>query len=106
MLHFPDGFQQHQASCVSALKGVFGNFRRADVICRACDLLCLVQVGGFTIFQNQDLGSVLPLWIKYTEDVRADPDVGNCLSHERSSTCSSMRVHWSSYTSCLSALGC
>ncbi|CAK0787529.1 hypothetical protein CVIRNUC_010749 [Coccomyxa viridis] len=35
------------------------------------------QVGGFTIFQNKDLGDVLPLWIKYTEDVRADPDAWN-----------------------------
>lgn len=34
-----------------------------------------VQVGGFTIFRNEDLGQVLPLWIKYTEDVREDPDV-------------------------------
>ena len=35
----------------------------------------LLQVGGFTIFRNEDLGNVLPLWIKYTEDVREDPDV-------------------------------
>ncbi|CAL5224706.1 g7434 [Coccomyxa viridis] len=35
------------------------------------------QVGGFTIFRNEDLGSVLPMWIKYTEDVREDPDAWN-----------------------------
>ena len=34
-----------------------------------------MQVGGFTIFRNEDLGAVLPMWIKYTEDVREDPDV-------------------------------
>ena len=34
-----------------------------------------VQVGGFTIFRNEDLGNVLPMWIKYTEDVREDLDV-------------------------------
>ena len=39
----------------------------------------LLQVGGFTIFRNEDLGNVLPLWIKYTEDVREDPDVRPCL---------------------------
>lgn len=44
----------------------------------------LLQVGGFTIFRNEDLGNVLPLWIKYTEDVREDPDVRPCLmSRER-----------------------
>ena len=64
-----------------------------------------VQVGGFTIFQNKDLGNILPLWIKYTEDVRADADVGNCLKHERSSTLASMCVHSRSYESHLAAHG-
>lgn len=33
------------------------------------------QVGGFTVMRREDLTQVLPLWIKYTEDVRADPEV-------------------------------
>ncbi|EIE19229.1 hypothetical protein COCSUDRAFT_8175, partial [Coccomyxa subellipsoidea C-169] len=32
------------------------------------------QVGGFTMMRTEDLRKVLPLWIKYTEDVRADPE--------------------------------
>ncbi|CAL8464472.1 g4007 [Coccomyxa elongata] len=35
------------------------------------------QVGGFTIMRTEDLKVVLPLWIKYTEDVRADRDAWN-----------------------------
>ena len=68
-----------------------------------------MQVGGFTIFQNKDLGDVLPLWIKYTEDVRADPDVGNCLSHERSSTlqaCVYTGAHIQAVFQRLAANGC
>jgi hypothetical protein len=37
------------------------------------------QVGGFTMMRTEDLTKVLPLWIKYTEDVRADPEV--CFTH-------------------------
>jgi len=33
------------------------------------------QVGGFTLMNTDDLRRVAPLWLKYTEDVRADPDV-------------------------------
>lgn len=32
------------------------------------------QVGGFTMMRRSDLERVGPLWIKYSEDVRADPD--------------------------------
>lgn len=31
--------------------------------------------GGFTLMNTNDLRRVAPLWLKYTEDVRADPDV-------------------------------
>lgn len=33
------------------------------------------QIGGFTLMQTEDLRKVAPLWLKYTEDVRFDPDV-------------------------------
>ena len=32
------------------------------------------QVGGFTLMHRDDLKRAAPLWLKYTEDVRADPD--------------------------------
>jgi hypothetical protein len=32
------------------------------------------QIGGFTLMQTEDLRKVAPLWLKYTEDVRFDPD--------------------------------
>jgi hypothetical protein len=32
------------------------------------------QVGGFTMMNTGDLRRVAPLWLKYTEDVRFDPD--------------------------------
>lgn len=32
------------------------------------------QVGGFTLMNTQDLRRMAPLWLKYTEDVRVDPD--------------------------------
>lgn len=32
------------------------------------------QVGGFTMMHVDDLRRVAPLWLKYTEDVREDPD--------------------------------
>lgn len=32
------------------------------------------QVGGFTLMNVADLRRVAPLWLKYTEDVRFDPD--------------------------------
>ncbi|KAL4524683.1 hypothetical protein Ndes2526A_g06797 [Nannochloris sp. 'desiccata'] len=32
------------------------------------------QVGGFTLMNTEDLRRVAPLWLKYTEDVRFDPD--------------------------------
>jgi len=35
-----------------------------------------VQVGGFFFIQRDDLKLMSPLWLKYTEDVRADPEVG------------------------------
>ena len=34
----------------------------------------MLQVGGFTMMRRSDLERVTPLWIKYSEDVRADPD--------------------------------
>ena len=33
----------------------------------------LPQVGGFTLMQAGDMRRVAPWWIKYSEDVRADP---------------------------------
>jgi hypothetical protein len=33
------------------------------------------QVGGFTLMYTKDLRRVAPLWLKFTEDVRVDPDV-------------------------------
>ena len=35
------------------------------------------QVGGFTLMNTKDLRRVAPLWLKFTEDVRADPDVSD-----------------------------
>ena len=32
------------------------------------------QVGGFTLMATEDLKRVAPLWLRYTEDVRFDPD--------------------------------
>ncbi len=32
------------------------------------------MVGGFTLMNTKDLHRVAPLWLKYTEDVRFDPD--------------------------------
>jgi peptidyl serine alpha-galactosyltransferase len=32
------------------------------------------QVGGFTMMRVEDLRRMAPLWLKFTEDVRADPD--------------------------------
>lgn len=32
------------------------------------------QVGGFTMMYTEDLKRMSPLWLKYTEDVRFDPD--------------------------------
>jgi hypothetical protein len=37
------------------------------------------QIGGFTLMQTEDLRKVAPLWLKYTEDVRFDPDVRGCV---------------------------
>lgn len=38
------------------------------------------QVGGFTLMNANDLRRMAPLWLKYTEDVRFDPDVSLCIS--------------------------
>jgi hypothetical protein len=35
----------------------------------------LLQVGGFFFIHRDDLKHISPLWLKYTEDVRADPEV-------------------------------
>ena len=32
------------------------------------------QVGGFFFIHRDDLARLAPLWLKYTEDVRADPE--------------------------------
>jgi hypothetical protein len=32
------------------------------------------KAGGFTMMQTDQLRKVAPLWLQYTEDVRADPD--------------------------------
>jgi hypothetical protein len=32
------------------------------------------QAGGFTLMEASDLRKVAPMWLKYTEDVRGDPD--------------------------------
>lgn len=32
------------------------------------------QAGGFTLMESSDLRKVAPMWLKYTEDVREDPD--------------------------------
>jgi hypothetical protein len=34
------------------------------------------QVGGFTLMEREDLRRVLPLWLRISEDVRFDPEVG------------------------------
>ena len=34
-----------------------------------------LQVGGFILMEKSDLKRMSPLWLKYSEDVRADPDV-------------------------------
>ena len=33
------------------------------------------QVGGFILMHKEDLRRMAPLWLKYSEDVRFDPDV-------------------------------
>lgn len=33
------------------------------------------QVGGFILMHKEDLKRMAPLWLKYSEDVRFDPDV-------------------------------
>jgi hypothetical protein len=35
----------------------------------------VVQCGGFTLMHKEDLKRMAPLWLKYSEDVRFDPDV-------------------------------
>lgn len=35
------------------------------------------QVGGFILMHKQDLKRMVPLWLKYSEDVRFDPDAWN-----------------------------
>lgn len=34
-----------------------------------------LQVGGFILMHKTDLKRMAPLWLKYSEDVRFDPDV-------------------------------
>jgi hypothetical protein len=47
------------------------------------------KVGGFYFIHRDDLKAVSTLWLKYTEDVRADPDVSptgsgsTSVAHER-----------------------
>lgn len=53
------------------------------------------RVGGFYFIRRDDLKAVAPLWLKYTEDVRADPEVGDvkqayacaCVLHWFSGAC-------------------
>ena len=33
------------------------------------------QVGGYTLMHTADLKRVAPGWVRFSEDVRADPDV-------------------------------
>ena len=47
----------------------------ASICCKACSRG--PQVGGFTMMRTEDLKRVAPVWIKYSEDVRADPDAWN-----------------------------
>ena len=43
---------------------------------RAChDEESNLQVGGFILMELSDLRKMSPLWLKYSEDVRFDPDV-------------------------------
>jgi hypothetical protein len=35
----------------------------------------IAQVGGFILMELSDLRKMSPLWLKYSEDVRFDPDV-------------------------------
>ncbi|KAL4516545.1 hypothetical protein Ndes2437A_g00686 [Nannochloris sp. 'desiccata'] len=44
------------------------------------------QVGGFTLMYTEDLRRVVPLWLKYTEDVRFDPDAWELTGDTYSST--------------------
>lgn len=44
------------------------------------------QVGGFTMMESSDLRKVAPLWLKYTEDVREDPDAWKLTGDQYSKT--------------------
>lgn len=37
----------------------------------------LLKVGGFVLSHQSDMRKIAPLWLKFTEDVRADPDAWN-----------------------------
>lgn len=51
-----------------------------------------LQVGGFILMHKTDLKRMAPLWLKYSEDVRFDPDVGRALP----CVCTVLAVHrWS-----------
>ena len=38
-------------------------------------------MGGFILMEKSDLKRMSPLWLKYSEDVRADPDVRHQFPH-------------------------
>lgn len=47
----------------------------AACLCATRCVVGVVQVGGFFFIHRDDLKRLSPLWLKYTEDVRADPEV-------------------------------
>lgn len=59
------------------------------------------QVGGFIMMHQQDLRRMAPLWLKYSEDVRFDPDV--CAPPPPSLTHSHTHTHPSIACTCASA---
>ena len=55
------------------LKGVFKeNYMKVKE--RVKNVEKAQQVGGFSVMHIEDLKKVAPLWLKWTEEVRADPD--------------------------------
>jgi hypothetical protein len=58
--------------CTHFLASALGSLVRAGPRGRRGD-----QVGGFILQHQSDLRRMAPLWLKFSEDVRADPDVSD-----------------------------
>lgn len=68
-----DGMDASAVHLPAVVPGPCPPFLAAGPIGRRSD-----KVGGFYFIHRDDLKAVSTLWLKYTEDVRADPDVSHC----------------------------